>query len=76
MDPKTDSIPRELRSCRQWGYWETQERSGKLTKILKNPTNARNAKVNNSVTWGDFATVWAHCDSGNGDGSWLRVYEG
>ncbi|MFC1715569.1 hypothetical protein ACFL6S_18000 [Candidatus Poribacteria bacterium] len=68
MNLKTDSIPRELRSCRQWGYWETKERSGKLTKILKNPTNTRNVRVNDSRTWSDFASAWAHCDSGKGDG--------
>lgn len=48
-------IPDELRSLERWVVWKTEERDGKLTKVLYNPhAPATRAKSNDPATWSTY----------------------
>jgi len=57
------NIPTELRKVRQWVCWRTETRSGKPTKVLKNPATRSNAAVDQSETWGTFEDALAAYNS-------------
>lgn len=52
-----ESIPEELKQCRNWVVWKYVRRGGKKTKIPVDPTTERNAKSNGPETWADFSTA-------------------
>ena len=62
MITKTENIPAELRKLKQWVCWVGAD------KIPKNPFNGRNAKSNDSSTWGTFEQACKACESFHLDG--------
>ena len=62
MITRTENIPKELRNLNQWVCWKKED------KIPRNPHNGRNAKSNDSATWGSFQEAIDACKKYNFDG--------
>lgn len=62
MVTKTDNIPQELKQLRQWVCWAGAD------KIPRNPHNGKNAKSNDSSTWGSFEEACGACEEYSFDG--------
>ena len=50
----TSKIPETLKLVNNWVNWKLEERDGELTKVPKNPLTGKNAKSDDSGTWGTF----------------------
>lgn len=59
-----ETIPEELKQCRNWVVWKYVRRGGKKTKIPVDPKTDRNAKSNGPDTWADFSTAEAAAATG------------
>lgn len=53
------AIPEELRALPQWVCWRIEQRSGKPTKVPKNPHTGRNADSTDASTWSDYEAALA-----------------
>jgi putative DNA primase/helicase len=54
-----ETIPMELKACRQWVVWRYEFQNGKWTKVPKNPHTGYNAKSDTPNTWGTFGIALA-----------------
>lgn len=62
MQTRTENLPEELKSLKQWVCWIGAD------KIPKNPFTGGNAKSNDPSTWGDFQTACKACEQYRFDG--------
>lgn len=62
MITKTENLPDEIKTLKQWVCWRGQD------KIPKNPFNGKNAKSNDQATWGTFDQAVKACDTFGFDG--------
>jgi len=57
-----DNIPKSLRKLKQWVCWKS------VDKIPKDPYTGKNAKSNDSTTWGTYKDAIAACEKFGFDG--------
>lgn len=68
MDKGYSAIPQKLKDLKQWVCYSLEQRSGKTTKVPKNPHTGKNAQSNNADTWSGFEKAVEAAKEYNFDG--------